>query len=269
MWLFLILTIAAAVLAIAGSVDKFEPPVQKAVVKGEKLLYSRRFEAAEKEFRRAIEITSRKRDIYIFIIQAHLVDDSVVGRRGKELAADYVRELLDLNDKKKLDKQLDREESKGCLLLYGNLCIELDRHTESISALEIALEMSPDDPVILNGLGYAYAESGLRLDRALELTRRAVKASPHDSAFIDSLGWTYYKLGRGRDALRELRRAVNLCPTNAELRYHLGAIYALLGKNVEAAIELKKSLAIDPGYAEARILLNGISRSSRSNASKV
>lgn len=249
--------------------DKFEPSSQAALDKGRNYLLNGRITAAEKEFRRAIELTSRKRDVYMSIIDIHAVSGNVIGRRADEHIADYLDELLLKDERKMLNEPFTKDELFGMLRSYGILCNQINRTDDAISSLEKALEIRPDDPGTANDLGYIYADNGRSLDRALKLTLQAVKANPNESMFIDSLGWAYYKLGRNRDAVRELRRAVKLCPYNADLRYHLGVAYAQLGKNVEAAIELRKSLCISPGYADARILLDTIERPSRSNSRKL
>lgn len=264
-WLLLILLVFIGITNFDPP-GKFESPVQAALDKGQKHLLSGRVTTAEKEFRSAIELTSQKRRAYMSIIDIYAVSGNRLGRRADEIIADYLDELLLLNEQKRLDKPFTKDELFGLLRSYGIFCSQINRIDDAVSALEKALEIRPNDPGTANDLGYIYADNGRSLDRALELTRKAVKANPNESMFIDSLGWAYYKLGRSKDAVHELKRAVKMCPYNADLRYHLGAAYSQLGKNVEATIELRKSLCISPGFADARILLDKIERNSRSNA---
>ena len=72
-----------------------------------------------------------------------------------------------------------------------------------------ALKLSPGQPSLLNYLGYSLIERGERLKEALDMVRKAVQARPNDGYIVDSLGWAYYRLGRYKDAVRELERAVS------------------------------------------------------------
>lgn len=123
---------------------------------------------------------------------------------------------------------------------------------------ETAYKLTPTDPLLNNNLGYFYADTGLDLRRALQLTQAAVDADPHSGIFLDSLGWALFKTGKPGKALHFLRRAAELEPDSAEIRFHLGAAYARLGNAQSATVELKKALLLDGSLTDARLLLRNL-----------
>lgn len=125
---------------------------------------------------------------------------------------------------------------------------------------ETAYSLTPDDPVLMNNLGYFYADTGLDLTRALQLTQRAVRRNPDSGIFLDSLGWALFKSGRHGRALETLRKAVALEPDSGEIRFHVGAAYAKTGAKVSAVIELNKALILDASLSEARRLLRNLNQ---------
>lgn len=95
------------------------------------------------------------------------------------------------------------------------------------------IRMLPDDSRALNHLGYMLADQTTRYDEALELVERAIEISPDDPAIIDSLAWAQYKLGRYEEALQNLRRAFAAFP-DAEVASHLGEVLWMMGREEEA-----------------------------------
>ena len=139
------------------------------------------------------------------------------------------------------------QKEKGFAYLRRHLSnVDFDYHAGNISGGAYALH--------LNNVGYTYAEAGLQLSQALQLTRQAVGFDSLNPAFTDSLGWVYYKLNELENARFYLERAVrqSLHEPNAELNYHLAMVYTRLGRRAEAARELKRALQIRPGYPAAK-----------------
>jgi len=109
-----------------------------------------------------------------------------------------------------------------------------------------ALEFEPDQPHVLNYLGYSWIEQGVHLEKAQEMIRTAVKLRPNDGYIVDSLGWGYYRVGNYDDAVKELERAVELRPEDPVINDHLGDAYWRVGRNLEATFQWKRSLSLDP-----------------------
>lgn len=109
-----------------------------------------------------------------------------------------------------------------------------------------ALEFEPDQPLVLNYLGYSWVEQGRNLDRALTMIRKAVEQRPNDGYIVDSLGWAYYQLHRYEDAVEELERAVELRPDDPTINDHLGDAYWEVGRHREARFQWHAALDLDP-----------------------
>ena len=100
-----------------------------------------------------------------------------------------------------------------------------------------ALELNPDQPQVLNYLGYSWVDKGMNYDQALGMIEKAVEASPGDGYIVDSLGWAFYKLGRMEEAVRTLEQAVQLRPNDPEINDHLGDAYWKVGRKQEARFQ--------------------------------
>ncbi|HQY43449.1 MAG TPA: tetratricopeptide repeat protein [Paracoccaceae bacterium] len=114
-----------------------------------------------------------------------------------------------------------------------------------------ALTLSPDQPQVLNYLGYSYLEMNQNLDEALSMIDRAAKAQPENGAISDSLGWAYYRLGRYPEAEAEMERAVRLEPVDPVVTDHLGDVYWAVGRKREAEFQWKRALSFKPEEEEA------------------
>jgi Flp pilus assembly protein TadD len=109
-----------------------------------------------------------------------------------------------------------------------------------------ALELQPDQPFVLNYLGYSWIEQGLHLERAQDMIRKAVSLRPNDGYIIDSLGWVYYQLGKYDDAVAELERAIEYRPEDPVINDHLGDAYWQVGRREEARFQWLHSLSLNP-----------------------
>ncbi|MDD9876982.1 MAG: tetratricopeptide repeat protein, partial [Magnetovibrio sp.] len=118
-----------------------------------------------------------------------------------------------------------------------------------------ALEFEPDQPYVLNYLGYSWVDRGVHLERALEMIHNAVRRRPNDGYIIDSLGWVYYRLGNYPKAVLELERAVQIRPEDPVINDHLGDAYWRVGRELEARFQWQRSLSLDPDEkVEAEVL---------------
>jgi tetratricopeptide (TPR) repeat protein len=114
-----------------------------------------------------------------------------------------------------------------------------------------ALKLRPNQPQVLNYLGYSYVEKKQNLDEALDMIQRAVKARPDDAYITDSLGWVYYRLGRYGDAVRQMERAVALMPVDPVINDHLGDVYWAVGRKREAEFQWQRALSFKPDDKDA------------------
>jgi len=113
-----------------------------------------------------------------------------------------------------------------------------------------ALELEPDQPYVLNYLGYSWVEMGKNLDKARSMIELAVKKRPRDGFIIDSLGWVLYRLGDLDGAVKNLERAVALRPEDPTINDHLGDIYWKVDRKDEARFQWKRALSLDPEQDE-------------------
>jgi len=112
-----------------------------------------------------------------------------------------------------------------------------------------ALAQQPDEPELLNYLGYSWIDRGERLDQALDMVRRASEADPQSGAMVDSLGWAYFRLGEYNKAVDKLERAVELEPADPEINNHLGDAYWRVGRRTEAKFQWERVLTLQPDDA--------------------
>ena len=109
-----------------------------------------------------------------------------------------------------------------------------------------ALELRPDEPTILNYLGYSWVEQGKNLDRARRMIENAVRQMPQAGYIVDSLGWVQYRLGDIAGAVKNLERAVLLSPGDPTINEHLGDAYWKAGRKLEARFQWEKALSLEP-----------------------
>ncbi len=115
-----------------------------------------------------------------------------------------------------------------------------------------ALGLNPDQPQVLNYLGYSMVEKQINLDEALSMIERAVVAEPESGYIVDSLGWVLYRLGRYDEAVGHLETAVELMPVDPVVNDHLGDVYWAVGRAREAEFQWRRALSfIDPEDANS------------------
>lgn len=113
-----------------------------------------------------------------------------------------------------------------------------------------SLELNPDQPQVLNYLGYSWVDMNRNLDEGLDMIRKAVSLKPDDGYIVDSLGWAYYRLGRFDDAVAELERAAELKAGDPTINDHLGDAYWRVGRKLEATFQWNRALGLKPEDAE-------------------
>ena len=122
----------------------------------------------------------------------------------------------------------------------------MDRWDLAEADFRKALELNPDQPQVLNYLGYSLVEMKIKLDEALDMIERAVKERPNDGYITDSLGWVLYRLGRFDEAVGHMERAAELTPVDPIVNDHLGDVYWSVGRKREAEFQWNRAMSFDP-----------------------
>ncbi len=123
--------------------------------------------------------------------------------------------------------------------------------TKAQADFELALKLSPNQPVVLNYLGYGWADRGENLIQARQMLNRASQLRPDDGAITDSLGWIMLHQGEANAAVRTLERAVELEPDDPTINAHLGDAYSAAGRKTEATYQWRRALTLNPLPADA------------------
>ena len=123
-----------------------------------------------------------------------------------------------------------------------------------------ALEFQPNQPFVLNYLGYSWVERGVQLARARKMIEKAVSLRRNDGYITDSLGWVLYRMGKYRQAVRHLERAVELRPHDPTINDHLGDAYWRVGRKVEARVQWRRALSFGPEKDQVTIINKKIER---------
>ncbi len=159
-------------------------------------------------------------------------------RRWEEAVVEYDRAI---------DRIPDLTEAHWELLYSRGIALERSKKWQRAEADFLrALELQPDEALILNYLGYSWVERGENLDRARAMIEKAVDLRPRDGYIVDSLGWVFYQLGQFDEAVRQLERAVSLRPTDPVINEHLGDAYWRVGRRLEAQFQWQRALTFEP-----------------------
>jgi tetratricopeptide (TPR) repeat protein len=130
---------------------------------------------------------------------------------------------------------------------FATLYEELERPQDTEGHLRACLEFDPENPDVMNFLGYHLAEQDIRLPEAEQLLLRALEKDLDNGFYMDSLGWIYYRMGRSGRAVELISRAIRLMRTDdGVLRDHLGDAYLLNGQRKQAVAEWKRAVRLDP-----------------------
>jgi len=166
-------------------------------------------------------------------------------KRQDEAAAAYARAIE--------TTKADKSRVWPLLLLRASALEEAGRWPEAKAALVSAMAIAPNQPLILNFLGYAKLEHGEELDTAEAMIRKASELAPDDASITDSLGWALYKRGRLPEAIDILQKAALSDPVQAEIQEHLGDALYSAGRRFEARFAWQAALATAEGEDTARL----------------
>src|ERR1700677_1937216 len=145
-------------------------------------------------------------------------------------------------------------------LFYSRaICYERSQQWPKAEAdFKKALELYPDQPLVLNYLGYSWVDQGLNLEEAFKMLRRAVELQPTDGYIVDSLGWAHFKLGQYSEAAETLEKAINLKPSDPVLNDHLGDAYWRVNRRIEAHFQWNHARDMSPDPEDLPAILKKI-----------
>jgi tetratricopeptide (TPR) repeat protein len=130
---------------------------------------------------------------------------------------------------------------------FRGICFERSKQwPKSEADLKKALELKPEQPHVLNYLGYSWIDQGINLDEGMKMIRRAVEQRPDDGYIVDSLGWAYYRIGNFEEATKHLERAIDLRPEDPTINDHLGDAYWKVGRKLEAKFQWAHARDLKP-----------------------
>jgi Flp pilus assembly protein TadD len=139
------------------------------------------------------------------------------------------------------------ERPNWLIFYFRGICNERAKKWGQAEAdLKAALKLFPDQPHVLNYLGYSWIDQGIHLDEGMRMIRRAVEQRPDDGYIVDSLGWAYYRLGNHDEAVKHLERAVELKPDDPTINDHLGDVYWKTGRTLEARFQWSHARDLKP-----------------------
>src|SRR6478609_5372032 len=139
------------------------------------------------------------------------------------------------------------ERPNWLIFYFRGICNERAKNWDQAEKdLKEALKLYPDQPHVLNYLGYSWIDQGINLDDGMRMIRRAVEQRPDDGYIVDSLGWAYYRLGNYDEAVKHLERAVELKPTDPTINDHLGDAYWKVGRSLEAQFQWSHARDLKP-----------------------
>lgn len=118
---------------------------------------------------------------------------------------------------------------------------QVNNWSKAEEELKAALTFRPNNPYVLNYLGYAWADQGVNLQESLAMIQKAVELKPTDGYITDSLGWVLYKQKDYPRAVSVLERAVELLPYDPTINDHLGDAYWQVGRRLEARFQWERA----------------------------
>lgn len=177
-------------------------------------------------------------------------------------AADKFAEAIDAYDH--AEKVIGTPSRRDWPMFYARAMSKekLKKLDESEADIQIALKLSPDQPELLNYLGYSWVDRGRNIPQALTMLEKARTLRPYDGYIVDSVGWAYYQLGRYDEAARTLGAAVLLVPGDPTINDHLGDALWRAGRRIEARHQWNHALTFSDSDTDKaaieRKLKNGL-----------
>jgi len=139
------------------------------------------------------------------------------------------------------------DKANWVIFYFRGICLERSKQWPKAEAdLKRALELFPDQPHVLNYLGYSWIDQGINLDDGMAMIKKAVQQRPDDGYIVDSLGWAYYRIANYEEATKMLERAIELKPEDPTINDHLGDAYWRIGRVLEAKFQWAHARDLKP-----------------------
>jgi tetratricopeptide (TPR) repeat protein len=139
------------------------------------------------------------------------------------------------------------ERPNWVLYYFRGICYERSKQWAKAEAdMKTALALFPEQPLVLNYLGYSWVDQGINLDEGMRMIQRAVEQRADDGYIVDSLGWAYYRIGNYEQAAKHLEHAVELKPEDPTINDHLGDVYWRIGRVLEARFQWSHARDLKP-----------------------
>jgi tetratricopeptide (TPR) repeat protein len=148
---------------------------------------------------------------------------------------------------KGVDTITKTEKSNWVIYYFRGICLERAKQwAKAEGDLKKSLDLFPEQPHVLNYLGYSWIDQGINLDEGMRMIKRAVEQRADDGYIVDSLGWAYYRIGNNEEAVKQLERAVELKPEDPTINDHLGDAYWRVGRVLEARFQWSHARDLKP-----------------------
>lgn len=143
--------------------------------------------------------------------------------------------------------------------IMGDLLHQKGRESEAYEAYDSCLQWKPDNYGCLNNYAYFLSEKGQQLDRAEDMSFKAIKAEPKNATYLDTYAWILFMKKRYSEARIYIDRAManDTSTTSGVITEHAGDIYAMCGLTAEAVELWQKALPLDP---KNKVLIRKIKR---------
>ena len=163
-------------------------------------------------------------------------------QRGRKLYAECAQSYS-----KGIDTIKKDDKSNWVIFYFRGICNERAKQwAKAEGDFQKALELVPEQPLVLNYLGYSWVDQGINLDEGMRMIRRAVEQRADDGYIVDSLGWAYYRISNFEEAVKHLEHAVELKPEDPTINDHLGDAYWKVGRNLEAGFQWSHARDLKP-----------------------
>jgi tetratricopeptide (TPR) repeat protein len=139
------------------------------------------------------------------------------------------------------------DRSQWTIYYFRGICYERSKQWPRAEAdFKKSLELFPDQPLVLNYLGYSWVDQGVHLDEGMRMIQRAVEQRADDGYIVDSLGWAHYRISQFDEAVKYLEHAVELKPEDPTINDHLGDAYWKVGRVLEARFQWSHARDLKP-----------------------